>query len=202
MPRPSQLDQKRRELLPIVARAFAELGYRRATTAELAARCGVQENILYRLWPGKKAMFIAAIGAVYDVSVDMWRRVLAGPGGGRSAAQRLLAHEAENFGRFGHHRIVFAGLNETDDRDIRAALAEMYQRYHRFVCDHVLAHRAQAGRAARSATSARAEASALAWALIGLGTVTSITRELGLLDDAARRRLMSRTGEMLLDGRT
>ena len=200
MPRPSQLDQKRRELLPIVAQAFADLGYRRATTAELAARCGVQENILYRLWPGKKEMFIAAIGAVYDGSVDAWRRVLAGGGAGKSSASRLLAHEAANFGRFGHHRIVFAGLNEIDDREIRAALAAMYQRYHRFVCDHVLAHRDRAG-TARASSSAPAEASALAWAIIGLGTVTSITKELGLLDDAARRRLMAKTGAMLLDAR-
>ena len=52
MPRPSKADERRRELLPLVAEAFSELGYRRATTAELAARCGVQENILYRLMAG------------------------------------------------------------------------------------------------------------------------------------------------------
>ena len=46
MPRPNQTLEKRRELLPVIARAFAELGYRRATTAELARRCGVRENIL------------------------------------------------------------------------------------------------------------------------------------------------------------
>ena len=56
MPRVSRLAEKRRELLPIVARAFADLGYRRTTTAALAGSCGVQENILYRLWPDKKAM--------------------------------------------------------------------------------------------------------------------------------------------------
>ena len=61
MPRPSQSNEKRRQLLPVVARTFAELGYRRVTTAELAKRCNVRENILYRLWPDKKAMFVAAI---------------------------------------------------------------------------------------------------------------------------------------------
>ena len=76
MPRRNQTNEKRRELLPIVARAFAERGYRRTTTAELAERCGVQENILYRLWPDKKAMFIAAIGYVYDLSVAIWSRLL------------------------------------------------------------------------------------------------------------------------------
>ena len=49
MPRPDRSPDRRRELAPVLARAFAELGYRRATTAELAERCGVQEKALYRL---------------------------------------------------------------------------------------------------------------------------------------------------------
>ena len=36
MPRPSRQDERRREVLPILAQAFAELGYRKAPTAELA----------------------------------------------------------------------------------------------------------------------------------------------------------------------
>ena len=42
MPRPNQTAQRRKQLLPVIARAFAELGYRRATTAELAQRCKVR----------------------------------------------------------------------------------------------------------------------------------------------------------------
>ena len=61
MPRPDQSAEKRNELLPIIAETFTRLGFRRTTTAELAKRCKVRENILYRLWPDKKAMFIAAI---------------------------------------------------------------------------------------------------------------------------------------------
>ncbi len=194
MPRPSQLAERRRELLPIVAQAFADLGYRRATTASLAERCGVGENILYRIWPDKKAMFIAAIGFVYESAVEIWLRVLAKADSSRSAAARLLDHEAENLGKFGHHRIVFAGLNEADDPEIRAALAEMYDRYQRFVRDHVQVHRGKKGKAAAD------EAAVLAWAIIGLGTVTSITRELGILSDGDRRRVMSAVGRLLLDG--
>ena len=73
MPRISQIDEKRKELLPIVAQTFAELGYRRATTAELALRCEVRENILYRIWSDKKAMFIASIDYVYEQAASVWR---------------------------------------------------------------------------------------------------------------------------------
>ncbi|MBL9150336.1 MAG: TetR/AcrR family transcriptional regulator [Phycisphaerae bacterium] len=204
MPRPSQQDDKRRELLPVVARAFADLGYRRATTAAIAERCGVQENILYRLWPDKKAMFIAAIGYVYDLSIEIWMRVLAKPatptGAGRNRrtptpAERLLAHEAEHLGEFGNHRLIFAGLNETDDPDIRAALADMYRRYHAFVRDHVLEHRGQ-----KTSAKAEAEAAMISWAIIGLGTVANIASELKLLKPAQREDLMLGAGSQLLNG--
>lgn len=196
MPRPNRLHEQRRELLPVVAQTFAELGYRRTTSAELAARCGVRENILYRLWPTKKAMFIAAIGAVYELTVECWRGVLERPEDGGSAAHRLLEYEARHLGRSGQYRIIFAGLNETDDREIRAALADMYRRFHAFVRDRMLEHRGGSKR------SARAAAESLAWAIVGLGTVTSITRELRLLDDAARRTLMTSIGGRLLDEAT
>jgi AcrR family transcriptional regulator len=192
MPRRNQTDEKRRELLPIVARAFAELGYRRTTTAELARRCGVQENILYRLWPDKKAMFIAVIGYVYDLSAAIWGRLLAEDGVDQTAAERLLKYEAEHHGEFGFHRIVFAGLSETDDPVVRAALADMYQRFQRFVHKQMAAHQSE------RRTPPPPDAMLAAWAVIGLGTVANISRELGLLSDRQRRRLMEEMGRVLL----
>jgi AcrR family transcriptional regulator len=193
MPRTSQVAEKRRELVPIVARTFAALGYRRTTTAELAQRCGVRENVLYRLWPDKKGMFIAAIGYVYELSEVTWRRLLAGPDGEETAADRLLAYESEHYGEFGHYRIVFAGLSETDDPEIRAALADMYKRYHRFVRQQIAVHRAR-----RSTDGG--DADLRAWAVLGLGTVNSIARELGLVSESRRRRLFRDMGQALLEG--
>jgi AcrR family transcriptional regulator len=192
MPRRNQLTEKRRELLPIVARAFAELGYRRTTTAELARRCAVQENILYRLWPDKKAMFLAAIGYVYELSVAIWRKIIRQDEDGNTAAERLLAYEARHHGEFGHYRLVFAGLSEADDPDIRAALVDMYRRYQRFLVRQIDAHRVQRGLAAGI------DVSWLAWAIIGLGTISSIGRELGLFSENGRQRMFGAVGQRLL----
>jgi AcrR family transcriptional regulator len=194
MPRPNQTTEKRRELLPTVTQTFAELGYRRTTTAELARRCGVQENILYRLWPDKKAMFIAAIQYVYDGSVDVWHKLLGAGDGERTPAERLLAYESTHHGEFGHYRIVFAGLSETDDPEIRQALADMYQRYQRFIRQQIAAHRAATD------PGETPDAALAAWAVVGLGTVANIGRELGLFSDAQRRRLFAQVGRALLDG--
>src|SRR5262245_2325792 len=137
MPRPSQIDAKRRELLPIVAQAFADLGYRRTTTAELAARCGVQETILYRLFADKRRMFIAAIGFVYDNSMRMWRQLLEASDRSALPARALLDYEGTHHGELGLYRIVFAGLSETDDPEIRDALRQMYRHFARFAAEQI-----------------------------------------------------------------
>ena len=174
-----------------MARAFAELGFRRTTTAELAARCETQEVVLYRLWPDKKAMFIAAIEHVYDASRAAWEQLLAAVDE-HSAAERLLAYEATHHGEWGLYRLVFAGLSEVDDAPVREALRRMYVRYHEFIVRRLDEHRGP-GKAA--------PADLTAWALIGMGTVSSIGRELGLLSAAGRRRLWEEIGPLLLGRR-
>jgi AcrR family transcriptional regulator len=194
MPRRNQTAEKRRELLPIIAKAFAELSYRRTTTAELGRRCRVRENILYRLWPDKKAMFIAAIDYVFDLSARTWASLLSDCSSAGEGARRLLEYEATHHGEFGHYRIVFAGLSEMDDPEIRSALRTMFGRFHRFLSNQI-----EAGRGRRG-SKPRAKPSVSAWAMIGVGTAANISRELGLLTDSQRRQLIGEIGRLLLDG--
>jgi AcrR family transcriptional regulator len=196
MPRPDRSPERRRELAPLLARAFAELGYRRATSAALAERCGVQEKALYRLWPDKRAMFLAALEQVFAEAEANWARVAGTAGRGESTAERLLAHEAEHYGEQRLYRIVFAGLSETDDERIRAALGELYGRFQRLIQTHVERHRDRRSRAGRDL-----DPSLAAWAIVGLGTVASIARELELLKPRERGRLFSEAGTRLLGPR-
>src|SRR5262249_14663577 len=154
----------RDRLLPVVATTFAELGYRRTTTAELARQCGVQENVLYRIWPTKKAMFVDAIGYVLDNSLAIWRKLLDEAGDDAEAAMKLLEYEAAHHGEFGLYRIVFSGLSETDDPDIRTALQRMYRQFHAFLAEILTARNAKSGRGE--------DGKELAWVLVGLGTVS------------------------------
>lgn len=188
--RPNRSTERRTELLPAIAKAFVELGYRRTTTAALAARCSTQEVVLYRLWPDKKAMFLAVLDHIYDTSLVMWEKLLTEQDG-RTAAERLLAYEATHHGEFGFYRLIFAGFSETDDEEIRSALAGLYRRYHEFIVRRLVEHQGRA----------TPEASAAAWALIGLGTVTSIGRELQLLSAGDRQSLWTTVGPLLLGRR-
>ena len=189
MPRATVQPKGHRDrLLPVVAAAFAELGYRRATTAELARRCGVRQNVLYRVWPSKKDMFLAAIDYVSESSLDIWLKLLA-KGGKEPPAQRVLEYEAVHHGESGLYRIVFAGLSETDDPQIREALRRMYGRFHRFIVEQLGGPGAKAG----------ADSNMAAWALVGVGTVSNISRELGLMDDRQRQSLFRGVGQLLLE---
>ena len=193
MPRPDRSHERRRELAPSLARAFAELGYRRATTSELAARCGVQEKALYRLWPDKRAMFLAALDQVFAESEAAWARIAGERGSTRSAAERLLEHEAEHHGENRLYRIVFAGLSEIDDPPVRDALAALYGRFQRLIRTHLERHRG--GRSRKP----EIDPVIAAWAILGLGTVANIGRELELLPARQRARLLTEAGTQLLE---
>lgn len=194
MPRPDRSAERKQELLPVVAAAFAELGYRRTSTAELADRCGVRVNILYRLWPDKRAMFVAAIHHVFERSLETWEALLADVDDPADAARELLRYEARHLGEHGLYRILFAGLGETDDADIRTALAETYGRFVEFIRAQVAASR---GVAPKSGGVAVDQA---VWALLGLGTVANIGRELELLGPRQRERLLADMGDAILAG--
>ena len=194
MARPDRSAERRQEAVGTIAATFAELGYRRTTTAVLAERCGLTEVALYRLWPDKQAMFVAAIRHVGDNTERIWDAVAraAATTGKRSAAERLLQHEAQHLGEFGFHRILFAGYSETDDPAIRDALRAVYERLLARIAELVAEHR-------------KGEASGplptpllTAWALLGLGTATNLGRELGMLGDRARNQLFAAVGAHLL----
>jgi AcrR family transcriptional regulator len=193
MPRPNQTDEQRRKLLPIVCQVFSELGYRRTTTAELAERCGVRENILYRLWPDKKAMFLAAIDDIFQQRAEMWARLLSENPNPERVVASLVAYEAKHQGEFGFYRVVFTALAETDDADIRSALKDMYRRFQQLVKRHV-----EEGRVGEK-RSFGLSVDAAAWALIGLATVSNIVRELELLSPRQREQMFAAVAKHLVE---
>jgi AcrR family transcriptional regulator len=194
VPRPSQIDEQRKRLLPIVCEVFSELGYHRTTTAELAQRCGVRENILYRLWQDKKAMFLAAIDDLFQSRAERWGEILAERPTPEQAAATLVAYEAKHQGEFGFYRVVFTALVEADDPEICEAIMGMYRRFHERI--HKLIDASREG----GKRSPGLSADAAAWAMIGLATVSNIIRELELLRPRQREDMFVATAKYLVMG--
>lgn len=193
MANPSKVDDRRRQFTPLVATAFIELGYRDTTTAELAQRCGVRENVLYRIWPTKKAMFLDAVEYVFTATMTAWDGVSKNKALGKTVAERILRNQADYQGRLRLYRIVFAGLTE-DDPEIKNALRDVYRRLHGFIRQQIEEHRVRYRRRGGPA------ADLTAWAMIGLASVVDIQRELEILPVAARKQIMKDVGVALLDG--
>jgi AcrR family transcriptional regulator len=190
---PPKIHQRRRQFTPLIATAFIELGYRGSTTAQLAERCGVRENILYRIWPTKKAMFLDAVEHVYGATMRAWEVVIADTSPGKTVAERILNHQADHHGRMRLYRILFAGLTE-DDPEIKAALRDVYGRLHLFISRQIEEHRKHSGRKGNPAPALAG------WGMIGLGAVIDIQRELEILPIAERKTLMNDLGTAMLNG--
>ena len=186
MPRPSRIDEQRNRLLPLVAKAFGELGYRCATTALLAKRCRVRENILYRLWKDKKEMFLASLDSLFERRRTELEKAISQAEGRGTRAERMIDHVAKRYGDDRLARVIFAGLAETDDPEIRQALARMYGKYQSFVQREIQAHRKQ--RAVRNGP----DIGMSALALIGLATTLNVYSEVGVIPRNARKGLYDR----------
>ncbi len=184
---------RQREFLPLIADAFVEFGFRRTTTAELAQRCGVRENELYRIWASKKAMFLAALDYVYSISVEHWQAEIVA-NGQHTAAEQLLARQSRSRGESRLHRIVFSGLSEIDDPDIRAALGNHYRRFHKQLAEYIRGHRQQ-----RSISESSIDAEQIAWAIIGMASIFDIQHDLDLGSMKERRELLRKVSGALIN---
>ena len=183
-------------MLPLVARAFGELGYRRATTAALAKRCGVRENVLYRAWPTKKAMFLAAIGYLWQRAEDIWSKLIAESGtSGVQAARLIMDHESKHHGETGLYKVIFAGLSEAHDPEIAAAFRQMYRKFHQFIAKQIGVLRAElpGGGSTQGPTD-----EVRAWGMLGVATMIHIDRELGLFRPGERSTLFSELEHVLI----
>ncbi|MGD9125806.1 MAG: TetR/AcrR family transcriptional regulator [Planctomycetia bacterium] len=191
MSKPSKKEQRQSELLPHIVSAFVEKGYQNTTTAELARRCQVQETILYRLWPDKKSMFTHAIDYVGTNTVRIWREALKSLPLGKNSIQTFLEYESNHLGEFGNYRIIFSALSETDDPQIKEALQRMYWQIHTFLVELLVDQgEAPAGNSISIDN--------LAWSLMGLGTMATILKELGILSDSQKQHLLSEVGSKTL----
>lgn len=173
-----------RRLLPIVAATFAEIGYAPTTTAILAKRCGTRENVLYRAWPTKKAMFLASIEHIFESSLQDWHSLASASADPATIARSILEQEAKARPGRGFHRIIFAGINHSDDQDIQSALRDMYLRFAAWIADRLRA---------AVPNLPPDQATHRAWAVISLATFANIAHELSLMPESARQLLVAST---------
>jgi AcrR family transcriptional regulator len=156
--------KRREQLLDCAATLFANHGYARATTAQLARAAGVTEPIIYRHFDSKRDLFIALIERTGQDTIREWEADLAGAEDPAERLRRLLGdNPMVKPGGRSAYRVILQAITEVDDPLIQQALTTHIRKLHSFICDEV--RRAQQ---AHKVTS-RLSAELIAWLLIDIG---------------------------------
>lgn len=126
-------EERREEILEAAISEFSARGLRGASVEDLAARVGVSQPYVYRLFGTKKELFLAATGRVCDRVQEAFRRAAeANPGNvleamGRSYSLSLFRRE--------DMLMLLQGFAAADDPEVREAVGERYAGLWRFVED-------------------------------------------------------------------
>jgi TetR/AcrR family transcriptional regulator len=89
--RAEQRQQTRDRIIDAAARAFAELGFRAASTRDIAARAGTNQGLITYHFRSKEALWKAAADRIFGLLRDSFARPTAA---GASEDPRALAREA------------------------------------------------------------------------------------------------------------
>ncbi len=126
--------QRREQLLDVAADLFAQHGYARATTAELAKAAGVTEPIIYRHFKSKKNLFIALIERTGQRTLEQWEGEIEDAADPAERLRRLIGDNpmVSPKGRQAY-RVFLQAITEADDEQIRHALVEHIEQVRAFL---------------------------------------------------------------------
>jgi AcrR family transcriptional regulator len=175
MPR-MRAQQRRRQLLEVAATLFARLGYRGATTAELAKAAGITEPILYRHFDNKLDLFVTLIDEVGREVAAGWEQALNGVSDPTERLQILLAGNPATHERGrGVYRVIFQAMTETEgDPEIAIDIRHHFTKLHKFISNELLSLQ-KAGAIRKDEPAA-----GLAWLMMNVAVGYGMTSPLGL----------------------
>jgi AcrR family transcriptional regulator len=127
---------RRRELVLEAARAeFGQGGYESTTTEAIARRVGVSQPYLFRLFPSKKAIFLATIEACFEQLEELFDHVTEGLTGEEALMAMGRAYNAliDNRGILQMQLHMWASAcHDADVRDVaRRRMARLWQQTER-----------------------------------------------------------------------
>lgn len=178
-------EEKRTYFLPLIAQYFSDHGYDGATTAGIADACGVRQNVLYRIWADKEAMFVAVIEYIHSYTIDFWESIDLRTG--ETRIEGVLRRQSRDHGVLGYYRIIYSGLTK-DSKPIRKAIRRLYGGVHAYIQQAVESHRRE-----RGVTDCRFSADDAAWGMMGVAAMVDVQRELRINSGDTRAALLRST---------
>lgn len=186
-------DERRRLILEGAQSVFANAGYADAGTDALARAAGVAPSAIYRYFPGKRDLYLAALRDAAPRLLALWSergRAVPDP----LEAIRLFGLEYYDHlqGRSDYARLWFRALGEAEDPDVRSILAENFLAMVEAVARLVAAAQ-EAGTARRDLDPRVA-----AWHFMAIGFSFDLVHHLGLDAELDRDRVEA-WGRLFID---
>jgi AcrR family transcriptional regulator len=169
---------RREQILDTAITVFAACGFREASTAAIATALGVSEPTLFRHFPTKRALYLAAIARSADELIGRWQAIAeraTSPLAALIEIGRWYYAELQQDSR--HLRLRFRSCTETADPDVRARVQEHLRAVFEFV------HRLYEAARARGEIAPDADTRAHAWHFVAIGTLLDVTQITGLRQD-------------------
>jgi AcrR family transcriptional regulator len=120
--------ERREVLVEAAVASFAEHGYHGTPTTEIAKAAGISQAYLFRLFPTKAALYVAAVGRCYARLGDAMRAAAEDAQAGGSVLERMGHAYAELLQDPTTLRATLQAFAAAsgDDPEIRAAVREGY----------------------------------------------------------------------------
>ena len=121
--------ERRRQILAAACEAFAAHGYHGTGTADIARACGCSEPVIYKHFPGKRALFVAVLDEAHAKAGDH----LAAIGASEDPLGELLAMSRRLYGDDAFCRLVQVRMNAlqlVDEPEVGEALRRSLSRFH------------------------------------------------------------------------
>lgn len=163
------------QLLEVAVRVFGEHGYAGASLENIAQEVGISAPALYRHYPSKKSLYLAALAHTGDRMFPEWERIAAEAPNALTAFARIGASYQRTMREEPHLlQMRFRALNATDEPDVLALALKNHLRAQKLAGG--LAARADAeGALPPGLTQAIVTAGFMAW-----GALTDVSSQLGL----------------------
>lgn len=173
--------ERRAQLLSVAAELFADRGYARATTAELARAAGVSEPIIYRHFKSKRDLFVSLIHRTGERTLELWSRALESATTSEDRLTRLLGANVmvtDEEGRAAY-RVIIQAITEIDDEEIARAIDEHFHALHAFLSEEI-----RLGQDERL-VGRRFDPDLIAWTLIDLALGYGVLSAMNIRDHAS-----------------
>lgn len=127
-------EQRRRQLLTVATRLFAEHGFEATTTAAIAAAAGVSEPILYRHFRSKRDLFASIVSEVTRTTQEHWRHQMAGISDPATAFRKISSEWPLHMRACSlQYQVIHNALVSSRDPEVRALIREHYAQMEAFL---------------------------------------------------------------------